>query len=389
MNMRINIGSLQRKRGRFYYVARKGKSQVSVSLKTGGLRTAQKRVRLLLHAGDGEEEWLLHLAALGRRAEKKLAELRAGVALGWDGLAEAFFAKNPVGVSSASRASYSRWLSILSAAGRASAPSPAEFSAADARKTAESLAKRYLSCRRMLDFYRRCWTTIGLDPAIWDLGGRLRKAISESGRDGEYYRRLSFAEIAKLHAYLQKRNRSLADMVEIGYMTGLRLSDVALLDAGEVADGGERLCIVPGKTSRRKKRPLSIPLIYGARAAMKRLLAESSRNGANPANGRAYLFDAAARRRPSKRLTAAFWACGIEKRGRARASFHSLRATFISLMDEAGVPPHITDSVTGHGGGGMHARYTQPSHAAVRAAMERAITPLRRQTVSDIVSGPR
>jgi len=64
------------------------------------------------------------------------------------------------------------------------------------------------------------------------------------------------------------------------------------------------------------------------------------------------------------------------KLGEARASFHSLRATFISMMDEAGIPPHLTDAITGHGGGGMHARYTQPSLDALRAAMTKALPPI-------------
>ena len=45
-------------------------------------------------------------------------------------------------------------------------------------------------------------------------------------------------------------------------------------------------------------------------------------------------------------------------------------------MDEAGVPPHVTDAITGHAGGGMHARYTQPSDAALAEAVTRAIPPV-------------
>ena len=73
---------------------------------------------------------------------------------------------------------------------------------------------------------------------------------------------------------------------------------------------------------------------------------------------------------------AAFRSCGIFLHGNCRASFHSLRATFISMMDEAGIPPHITDAITGHSGGGMHSRYTQPTLAALMDAVTRAIPPL-------------
>ena len=45
-------------------------------------------------------------------------------------------------------------------------------------------------------------------------------------------------------------------------------------------------------------------------------------------------------------------------------------------MDEAGIPPHVTDAITGHAGGGMHARYTQPSAETLQRAVLRAIPPL-------------
>ena len=94
------------------------------------------------------------------------------------------------------------------------------------------------------------------------------------------------------------------------------------------------------------------------------------------ANADGYLFPSHTRRRPSRAMGRIFRASGVMKQGNGRASFHSLRATFISLMDEAGVPPHVTDAITGHAGGGMHARYTQPSDAALIDAVTRAITPL-------------
>jgi len=55
---------------------------------------------------------------------------------------------------------------------------------------------------------------------------------------------------------------------------------------------------------------------------------------------------------------------------------NSLRATFISMMDEAGVSAHVTDAITGHAKQSMHARYTQPSGAALLEAVKKAIAPL-------------
>ena len=45
-------------------------------------------------------------------------------------------------------------------------------------------------------------------------------------------------------------------------------------------------------------------------------------------------------------------------------------------MDEAGVQPYLTDAITGHAAGGMHARYTQPSLETLRAAILKAIPPI-------------
>ena len=111
--------------------------------------------------------------------------------------------------------------------------------------------------------------------------------------------------------------------------------------------------------------PLRIPLVGPAAACVQRRVSE--------AKGGDRLFPDSARRNPTKAIGRAFRSCGVLKRGNGRASFHSLRATFISLMDEAGVPPHVTDAIPGHAGGGMHARYTQPSDAALREAVARAI----------------
>ena len=60
-----------------------------------------------------------------------------------------------------------------------------------------------------------------------------------------------------------------------------------------------------------------------------------------------------------------------------KASFHSLRATFISVMDDAGISPHVTDAITGHKAeGGMHGHYSQPSREALMAAVEKAVVPV-------------
>lgn len=121
---------------------------------------------------------------------------------------------------------------------------------------------------------------------------------------------------------------------------------------------------------------LLVPADDGGQTAWLRQLVRLGEQARQAPTDGDFLFPAAARKRPTKPLTAAFRAVGIVNKGPARASFHSLRATFISLMDEAGIPPHVTDAITGHAGGGMHARYTQPSAETLRRAVLRAIPPL-------------
>ena len=193
-----------------------------------------------------------------------------------------------------------------------------------------------------------------------------------SGEAGEYYRRLSRREIVRVVAELRRRDAASADMVILGYYTGLRLSDVANLELGEIDRSGAFLRIVPNKVRTRKPRPLTIPLVREAKEIVAARMKTSDPNG--------YLFPPRARVRPSRKIARAFRACAVDKQNKGRASFHSLRATFISLMDEAGIQPYITDAITGHASGSMHARYSQPAPNVLRKAVLKAIPPLFRNS---------
>ena len=295
---------------------------------------------------------------------------------------------------------------------------PDALTADDARGVVSALAARYVSAPRLVVFYRRVWRVLGWDAAVWPSGRAFARAAAADGAAvpaSEFYRRLETDEVRRVVRYLAdgggmgscrptdatsvgrddpiapsaagrgvldapasavalKRDppvaAAFADMVRIGFCTGLRLSDVAELSRDEVVADGAFLSLQPNKTRHSKRQLLRIPLVGEARECVRRRVAAAE------AAGEAFLFPAAARRRPTAGIARAFRACGVLKRGNGRASFHSLRATFISLMDEAGVPPHVTDAITGHAGGGMHARYTQPSDAALAAAVARAIPAL-------------
>lgn len=370
--MNAFTGSLQRKGKRYYLVLTSHGRQKWVSLKTDHLRIARIRAaQMSPHDAKDEEDWLAHLVRLGEDAKRQLTIRRSHPQITWRMLWRAFCINSPQPIPVASAPSYRRWLDILADA-VPTRSQPASLSAEDAKRIALELGSRYVSAGRMIVFFRRVWRTMKLDASIWSLGVSSTQVRPDECRN-EFYRRLETVEVRKVVDFLRERREdpnacAYADMVIIGYYTGLRLSDVAELRCDEVALGGKFLVLLPNKTRYRKCRPIRIPLVCLARQCVERRLSN--------ADGDGYLFHERSRRHPSKAICRAFRVCAVRKHGNGRASFHSLRATFISLMDEAGIPPHVTDAITGHSGGGMHARYTQPSDSALQAAVSRAIPPL-------------
>lgn len=370
--MNAFTGSLQRKGKRYYLVLTSRGRQKWMSLQTDRLRIARIRAaQVSPHDAKGEDDWLAHLVRLGEDAKRQLTMRRSHPQITWRMLWRAFCTNVPQPIPVASAPSYRRWLDILADA-VPTRSQPASLSAEDAKRIALELGSRYVSAWRMIVFFRRVWRTMKLDASIWSLGVSSTQVRPDECRN-EFYRRLETVEVRKIVDFLRERRDdpcacAYADMVIIGYYTGLRLSDVAELRCDEVALGGKFLVLLPNKTRYRKCRPIRIPLVGLARQCVERRLSNVGGDG--------YLFQERSRRHPSKAICRAFRVCAVRKHGNGRASFHSLRATFISLMDEAGIPPHVTDAITGHSGGGMHARYTQPSDSALQAAVSRAIPPL-------------
>lgn len=362
--MRSYVGSLQRRGKRYYLVIHHGGKQRWIALKTDKLPLARQRASQLAPRDvDDEISWLEQLIREGERARRNLAKLHAATNLTWDGLRRLCVGAIDGGASSVTIECHRRWLEILGGEAMKANPEcrPGILSHIDAKRIADMLRVQYISAPRMVSYFRKVWKVSGMDEGIWlEVGKRI-----DCGKCKEHYRRLTLDEIRLVYDYAAVRSSSLADMIQLGLVTGLRLSDIAELELCEIDLPFLRVC--PNKTRRHKPVPLKIPLIASARVIIERLRSEAERCG------RKYLFDAYDRHRPSRRIAKVFRAAGVMKDGNGRASFHSLRATFISMMDDAGVSPYVTDSITGHGGGGMHARYTQPSDAALLAAVDRAI----------------
>ena len=348
--MNMFTGSLQRKGRRYYLVLTAHGRQKRIALKTTRLDVARRRAAYVSPRDAADEEgWLRQLVRLGEAARLRLDRRRPTAPVSWHNLWKAFCARTPTPVPAASAASYRRWLEILSEAAPPHRP-PSTLTAEETRQVAAGLRARYVSAPRLVVFFRRVWRTLGWDAAVWAQGACA--AARGTSPAHEFYRRLETEEVqCVLRAFAARGGdplaRAYADMVVVGYYTGLRLSDVAELERDEVVSGGLFLSLQPNKTRHSKRRRVRVPLVGLAGVCVRRRLA-------HPADG-TFLFPAQARRRPSKAICRAFRDCGVLPHGQGRASFHSLRATFISLMDEAGIPPHVTDAITGHAGGGGNA----------------------------------
>ena len=379
--MKTHIGSIQRKGRRYYLVVMHGGKQKWIALHTDAKATARLRASQIAPVSQESEMcWLKQLVRLGKSAHLELQRRQLSVHLSWNTLWRTFETTSLSSISQESRPSYQRWVDLLVDAVaelRINASTPVYLSHGDAIQVAALLGERYISANRMFVFYHRVWRTLSLDGDVWK---DVRIPCSGSAaKQREYYRRLTVEEVRKVRSFLLAAKRQdYADMVAIGFYTGLRLSDVAELDVSEVSPDGAFLRLLPNKVRNSKPRLLTIPLIGIARACVWQRLCEISRKRTSASDGckQIFLFPECARRRPSRPLSAAFRMCQVLKQGNGRASFHSLRATFISMMDEHGIPPHITDAITGHASGGMHARYTQPTPAALLDAVQRAMPEL-------------
>jgi len=310
------------------------------------------------------DDFLSLLITLGEKA-KTLRQTRNLFGMGWSSLNQRFFENAYPPPSPTSRADHERWLTALRIwAERSNIISPTDFTREHATALAMELKENDVIAARRFRFYRRVWRTTGLDESIW----KVAEALPPT--EHEHYRRLTLREVRRLVKNAQQRSGDLADMIVIGYSTGLRLSDVSELEKGEVILNRHALQLIPNKVRHRKPHPLLIPLTQEAESIIRPRMANLSANDQ-------YLFPDKCRQHSSRQLETMFRASKINKTGTGRASFHSLRATFISMMDEAGIQPYITDAITGHAAGGMHARYTQPALSILRRAVLKAIPRVR------------
>lgn len=186
------------------------------------------------------------------------------------------------------------------------------------------------------------------------------------------YRRLTHDEILRLdtafthHAPHPEYRLAL----HLAYTYGLRIGSVIALTRADVHPRQHTIYHIPPKTRHRKPLPLSLPLT----PAIRHLLRHCPPSG--PLLPNLHALYHRSRSRLADTFHALFTHAQISPDPNGHASFHSLRATFITLMDEANAPFSVTDSITGHAPQTMHQRYSQPSLKTKLHWMTRALPPL-------------
>ena len=382
--MKMTAGSLYRKKTGWWYLITTlaGGKQKWVALKTKDEDTAKERAAQ--HVGsesiaNNTEAYLQALIDKGKWAEAELAKMRCerkADGVKWEGLFDAW-KKAAVGLTKHDYTLECYAYTVQAMVNWAvshGVPSPATLDAATAKVYASEREAEGVDFGREITLFSRVWRDLGFS-AVWPVSMKSKRKVTR-------YRRLSVEEVRSLVAALRSGHANgrdkgkyqsgtvkalpdVADMVAISYHTGLRRGDCAGLTVGNV--DGDCLRVVPEKTEGVKGNPLLIPLQPEAKAIVERLVA-GSQDG--------YLFPRLYNASLAKCLRNAFERSNVTSNEFGNASFHSLRATFISMMDEAGASPHVTDAITGHAKQGMHGRYSQPSKEALMDAVTKAITPL-------------
>ena len=228
-----------------------------------------------------------------------------------------------------------------------------------------------------LQTLRRLWRVVDADlPNVWD-GLRLSAGAREDGdgRGERGYRPLTWEEARGcMVAVRAALGDEFADLLLLCYWTGLRRKDAALLKMEDVWLGDQVLRVPPPhKTRGRGRGPLFIP-VFGELEGMLRARREGAAAGAWLL-GVVAGAQLAGRAAINKALPAVMRRVASSN-DEGVVAFHSLRATFITMMDLAGAPHRVTDRITAHAPGSIRDRYSKPDVEAARRWMQKALRPL-------------
>lgn len=159
-------------------------------------------------------------------------------------------------------------------------------------------------------------------------------------------------------------------LILLGYSTGQRLGDLAALKWSQVNMKAKTITISPAKTFRRNKKKVIVPITEQLHKAMVKL----PRDGfVMPAVGSMYQTN------PSglpKRIGEVIDKAKVKDTEAGKASFHSFRHTFDSMLANANAPLQVCARLLGHALPGMSEKYIHGEVEVLREWMTKAIKPL-------------
>jgi integrase len=168
----------------------------------------------------------------------------------------------------------------------------------------------------------------------------------------------------------------LRDASTFAWQYGMRIGSLAVLRWDDFKHDRDFFLHIPPKTRGVKPWPLEIPIMPATHnVLMQRFKVCRGRPEGHllPHFHHAYTRNVNGLAALVKRMMTN---AGVMDDHRGRATMHSFRASFITHMDEAGVPSGITDSLTGHAPQNMHDMYSHASVQSKRDWLNKAIPPL-------------
>lgn len=183
-------------------------------------------------------------------------------------------------------------------------------------------------------------------------------------------RELTVGELQKIQSSATGEMRTL---VAVGIYTGLRMGDCALLRWESVDLARGFVTLVPAKTRKSSGRSVKVA-IHPVLMEMLKVIPNAHDGYVMPEIAAMY------NHRPGlicTRMKLLFKSCGIEtnskdpKTGRERVEigFHSLRHSFVSICENAGVPAAHVQSIVGHSSPAMTRHYYHTDEDALKRAI--------------------
>lgn len=273
------------------------------------------------------------------------------------------------------------------------------------RELAEDYARfifrRKSTARKDIDNLRRLWEVLlpDLERNPWKIGLHLRTPPTPKPCN---YRPLSLDEARRfVRASLEAAEKcdpsspnrdarfatgrgkfeDIADAAVFAWHYGMRMGSLASLDWKELATWRRGYFLhVPPKTRFSKPWPLEIPVVKEVAEvlAARQSQRNDKRKSAAPSPLFPFLTEEYRRSQPNlaTSVKGLFKCAGIRDTHKGRAQMHSFRASFITQMDEAGVPTGITDCITGHAARSVHDLYSHARPQALRKWLDKAIPNL-------------